>query len=171
MRDTLSEPRDMGELTDRLQNAATNAGLVVGVLVLAALGYAFFVRWTTDDPSPISRARGDLGDIIQVDVRNGCGLPGLASQMTEYLRDYGFDVVEQGNVEGYGVENSQVLDRVGNPRAAEALARSVGLTVDRVTDDVQPTYFLDATIILGADYRSLHPFVDQATAVDLPACP
>ena len=137
-----------------------NAGLVIAALAALALIYAFVVRWTGPDPAPFGRAAGDIGDIIQVDVRNGCGVAGLADRMTEYLRDNGFDVVEAGNHDSFDESSTFVLDRVGNPRAAEALARAVGLSADRVREDIRTDYFLDATIVIGADYAAIHPFTD-----------
>lgn len=140
----------------------------MAALVAVALIYALVVRWTGPDPAPFGRAVGDLGDIIQVDVRNGCGVPGLAAQMTDYLRDQGFDVVEQGDQRPFDVSQTFVLDRVGNPRAAEALARAVGLEADRVREEIRTDYFLDATIVIGADYAAIYPFLDTDGA--LPPC-
>ncbi|MBO6575726.1 MAG: LytR C-terminal domain-containing protein [Rhodothermales bacterium] len=156
----------MGLLTERMRNMGLNAGLVVAGVAALALLYALVVRWTGPDPAPLGRAVGDIGDIIQVDVRNGCGVSGLADRMTDYLRDHGFDVVEAGNHSSYDESSTYVLDRIGNPRAAEALARAVGLPADRVREDIQPDYFLDATIVIGADYAAIHPFseTDGATA-------
>jgi LytR cell envelope-related transcriptional attenuator len=151
----------MSLVLDRLRSYGLNVGLMIAVLAAAALLYALVIRWTGPDPAPFGRAVGDLGDIIQVDVRNGCGVTGLAARMTDYLRDYGFDVVEAGNYTSFAEPSSFVLDRVGNPRAAEALARAVGLGSEQVREDIQPDYFFDATIVMGADYASMHPFVDE----------
>ncbi len=148
-----------------------NAGLLVALIVAVALLFALVIRWTGPDPAPFGRAVGDLGDIIQVDVRNGCGVTGLAAQMTEYLRDYGFDVVEAGNHTTFAEPTTFVLDRVGNPRAAEALARAVGLTAEAVREDIRVDYFFDATIVMGADYASIHPFVDENQDGRLAPCP
>ncbi|NNE70776.1 MAG: LytR C-terminal domain-containing protein [Rhodothermales bacterium] len=154
--------------SERLRNAGLNAGLAVAALVAVALLYAFVVRWTGPDPAPLGRAVGDLGDIIQVDVRNGCGVTGLAARMTDYLRDRGFDVVEQGDHDSFDVSQTLILDRVGNPRAAEALARAVGLEADRVQEEIRTDYFLDATIVIGADYATIYPFVESEGAQ--PSC-
>ena len=151
----------MEVISERLRNLGLNLGLVVGVVVAAALVYAFVARWTGPDPAPLGRAAGDLGDLIQVDVRNGCGVAGLAARMTDYLRDNGFDVVEAGDYTSFDQASSFVLDRVGNPRAAEAVARAVGLPADRVREDIETDYFLDATLVIGADYAALHPFSDM----------
>jgi hypothetical protein len=156
--------------SERLRNASLNAGLALAAVVAVALIYALVVRWTGPDPAPLGRARGDLGDIIQVDVRNGCGITGLAAKMTDYLRDRGFDVVEQGNHTNFEGSRTVVLDRVGNPRAAEALARAVGLGTDRVQEEIRTDYFLDATIVIGADYATIYPFLDSNTDGTLPPC-
>ena len=160
----------MGLITERFRDIGLNAGLVLAALFAAALIYAFVVRWTGPDPAPLGRAAGDLGDIIQVDVRNGCGVAGLAARMTDYLRDHGFDVVEAGDHTSFDESTSYVLDRVGNPRAAEAVARAVGLDTDRVREDIQTDYLLDATIVIGADYAAIHPFSDSNEDGALPPC-
>jgi LytR cell envelope-related transcriptional attenuator len=147
-----------------------NVGLAVAALAAVALMYAFVVRWTGPDRAPLGRAVGDLGDIIQVDVRNGCGVTGLAGRMTEYLRDHGFDVVEEGDHTSFDESSTYVLDRVDNPRAAEALARAVGLGPERVRQEIRTDYFFDATIVIGADYAAIHPFSEAALDGSLIPC-
>ena len=39
-----------------------------------------------------------IGTIIQLEVLNGCGEPGIANNFTGILRDNGFDVVETGTL-------------------------------------------------------------------------
>ena len=99
-----------------------------------------------------------VGDVIQVEVLNGCGVSGLAGDMTQYLRDRGFDVVEVGDLEVYDQEYTVVYDRIGNLESAKKLARAIGITEERVVQDIKLDEYLDASVVIGKDYATLSPF-------------
>jgi hypothetical protein len=150
----------------RLKNGLLNALLIalgLGVLVLV---YALVTRTTQPRPEP-SRASSStklVGDIIQVEVLNGAGVDHLASQTTVFLRDQGFDVVSTGNAASFDHEHSVVIDRVGDVESAERVARALGIPAERVRQEVRTDYYLDASVILGEDYRQLHPFESSEPA-------
>ncbi len=96
-----------------------------------------------------------LSEVIQVEVRNGCGIPGLANRFTSVLRQNGFDVVESGNFDTFDVTRSFVIDRSGNLDNARRVARALGLSDDRIIREISPDFYLDATIVIGSDYESL----------------
>jgi hypothetical protein len=137
-----------------------NVGVLVAFGVAVVLAYAFFMRVTTATPDPhrLDNPGNLLGDIIQVQVLNATTENGLAQQMMEYLRGEGFDVVETGNYTSGILEKSVIQDRVGNLDAAEQVALAVGLPPTRITQDIKPEYFLDATIIIGMDFETLKPW-------------
>lgn len=95
-------------------------------------------------------------DIVQVEVRNGCGIDGLAGAMAAFLRERGYDVVATGDYESFGVARSMVIDRVGDMEAARKVAEALGIR--QVEQDIRPEYFLDASVVIGLDYETLHPF-------------
>lgn len=97
-----------------------------------------------------------LSEVIQVEVRNGCGVPGLATRFTSVLRSNGFDVVESGNFDTFDITRSFVVDRSGNLENAQRVARALGLSEDRIIREISPDFYLDATIVIGADYDNLH---------------
>jgi len=97
-----------------------------------------------------------LSEVIQVEVRNGCGIPGLANRFTSVLRQNGFDVVESGNFDTFDVTRSFVVDRSGNLDNARRVARALGLSDDRIIREISPDFYLDATIVIGSDYKSLN---------------
>ncbi len=136
------------------------AGLGVAVLVLL---YAFVSRtlWSPPDPIRPDNTADLTGDIIQVEVRNGCGVRGLAEQMRTFLITAGFDVVEVGNHTSFNEPRTLVVDRVGNAAAAQQIAEALGLPPDRVVQDVRQDYFLDVSIIIGQDYTSLPLFQQE----------
>ena len=128
-----------------------------GVLVLLL---AFFFRGEGENVDPYREQNtGQLvGEIIQVSVKNGCGVSGLAGELTQYLRKHGFDVVEVGDYTSFNQEYSFIYDRIGDLESARKLAEAVGLPEDRVIQEIDEEEYLDATIVIGKDYSTLTPF-------------
>ena len=63
----------------------------------------------------------------------------------------GFDVKTFGNAASFGHELTKVIDRSGRVGAARAVADSLGLP--DVTSEVRRDLYLDATVVLGRDWR------------------
>jgi hypothetical protein len=150
----------MGKRPKRWTGVLLNAALVVGGILVVVLFYALVSRYVAPTGPPESQAGpvAPAGDIIQVEVRNGIGVSGLAGEVTHYLRRQGFDVVEVGNLGSFDGPNSVVVDRVGNLEAAKRVAAALGIPEERVTQEIQPDLYLDASVIIGQDYRDLKPF-------------
>lgn len=150
----------MAQKTSRRSTIGLNAALVVGTLLMMVLLYALATRLALGRIDPVREANpGELvGDIIQVEVLNACGVSGLAGRATRYLRRQGFDVVSTGNHGPSPLETTVVVDRVGNPEAARQIARALGLPDDRVIQELRPDYYLDASLLIGQDYATLRPF-------------
>jgi len=144
----------------RLKNGLLNVGLAVVGLSVMVLLYGLLTR--TLSPSPDPRRSSDSSDlvssIIQVEVRNGAGADHLAAETMNYLRERGFDVVDVGNYKSFQQKRSVVIDRVGNPEAAQKVAQALGLPADRVRQEIRRQYYLDASVIIGEDYKQLRPF-------------
>lgn len=87
----------------------------------------------------------------RVEVLNGSGRTGMARAVTQRLRDAGFDVVYFGNAPGGAADSTTVFDRIGDDAVARAVAEE--LAVRRVITDVDSTLFLEATVVLGRDWR------------------
>jgi len=98
---------------------------------------------------------------IRVEVLNAAGIPRLAQRGTDRLRDRGFDVVYYGNARGFHADTSLVLDRVGDPEAARAVAEAIG--VRRVREAPDSTLYLEATVILGSDWEGVEREAAAAT--------
>jgi len=139
-------------------------GLTLGlVLVVGALGASFLLesRSESETPDLPAATAADRSDIpfeeqqrrIRVEVLNGAGDAGAAARITEALRDAGFDVKTYGNAVRFDFEQSIVLDRSGRPGAAGAVAAA--LNGAEVEEQLDPELYLDATVILGNDWRAL----------------
>jgi hypothetical protein len=96
--------------------------------------------------------------ILQIEVLNGCGVSGIAAKYTDYLRMEGFDVVRTENYETFNVLKTVVIDRRGRIQNGLRIASALGLGEDRVLQETNEAYLIDATIILGKDYRHLTPW-------------
>jgi len=153
----------MGSEDSKIGNLALIIGIVVFGFVMLVLAFSLFNRVGSPRPDStrIFNPNELLGDIIQVDVRNGCGVSGLAGRMTDYLRSYGFDVVEHGDHTSFDVQQTMIVDRIGNLDAAKQVALALGLAEDRIIQEVKTDYYLDVSLIIGMDYQSFMPFMDE----------
>ena len=93
--------------------------------------------------------------MIQLEVLNGCGVNGLASRYTDYLRSKGFDVVKTGDHETFNVDETVVIDRRNNETNTMKVIEAMGLTKRRLLKQVSEAYLLDASVVIGRDFRTL----------------
>lgn len=92
---------------------------------------------------------------VQIEVLNGCGVPRIADKFTAFLRRKGFDVVKTGNYESYNVPKTLVIDRKGKAKAAAKIGEALGLKMSEVISEIHDLYMIDATVVLGKDFRLL----------------
>ncbi len=92
---------------------------------------------------------------LQIEVLNGCGVSGIAAEFTEYLRQQGFDVVKTDNYESFNILETVIIDRRGRTEKIKKIAKSLGLNNSRILKEVNEAYLIDATVILGKDYRQI----------------
>lgn len=124
---------------------------VAAVLVLVALVGWMVRERSGSEPEPATAAAARLpAERIRVEVLNAAGIPRLAQRGTDLLRDRGFDVVFYGNARGFHADTSLVVDRVGDPAAAAAVAEAIG--IERVRSEPDSTLYLEATVVLGRDW-------------------
>ena len=142
--------------TQQARRGLKDRGLELGILLLAIVLVVFLCstirRWTQtpEKPLPVERK------IVRVEVLNGCGTPGLAKKVTDFLRIKGFDVVNVGNAENFEFPETIVVDRVGEMSNAWKVARAIG--VNNVIQQQDLDLLLDVTLILGEDHNELEPF-------------
>lgn len=133
--------------------------LILGALVAVFVASGLYKGCAAPvDPKRAADSAELIGDYIQVEVLNGCGESGLASKMTDYLRERGFDVVKNGNYDTFDVERTHVLNRIDDPRAARQIARALGLAENAVVPQPDPGLFVEASVVIGCDYESVAPF-------------
>jgi hypothetical protein len=127
---------------------------IIGILILVVGYYAYgYFSSTNSPPPPVEKPKPKR--IIQVDVLNGCGVKGITTKFTRYLRTRGIDVVETRNYKTFQVPHTLVVDRIGNLESARYIASSLGIDSTNVIQQLNPDYFVDVSVIIGLDYSSL----------------
>lgn len=141
-----------------------HTGIVVAVLLMVGtlLG-SVLLEWgerrsgpeiPADRPPLSERATRDLDrERVSLEVLNGAGDRGAAELMSEKLRGMGFDVKTFGNAPSFDRERTELLDRSQRSGAARAIADSLGGVPVRI--EPAPELYLDATLLLGHDWREV----------------
>jgi hypothetical protein len=105
-------------------------------------------------------AEGDILDIIReegarISIRNGSSVPGLAASTASWLRDQGFNVVEETNAD-YQI-TTQIYMYHSTPYAMRWLAETMGVTATRIFYAFGENPNFDLIIVLGDDWAGQNP--------------
>ena len=146
-------------VSSRRNPRALALNILIGLLVVIVgyLSYSLLNRHVLQPPVDAGRAGVAPGEIIQIDVLNGSGVQGVASNCTSYLRARGFDVVEMRNYKTSDVNESLVIDRAGNTANAEKVAYALGIKRKNIVQQLNQDYYVDVSVVLGKDFSSLKP--------------
>lgn len=153
-------------------NFFLNSSVAVLTLLVFALGYSWAHRqFIADDDSSVLLTLPEEATTltskmwmekryrdIKVEVLNGIGIDGIAAEVTDYLREKGFDVVNTDDAGRTDYIYSMVKDRTGNLSSARNLAEILNIDTLSVLQEINKSLILDATVILGRDYIHLAPF-------------
>jgi len=127
------------------------AGALLGSFVLEWRGHTLEVPAGRVSGLPSTAPPEPERGRVSVEVLNGSGEAGAAAAVTEALRHAGFDVKTFGNAATFDHDSTLVVDRSGREGAARSVADALG--VSAVLSEPRPKLYLDATIILGRDWR------------------
>ncbi len=94
-------------------------------------------------------------DRIEVEVLNGCGVQGMASEFADYLRRNGYDVIRFVNAQRYDYPRTLVVNRGTDFDLARLVAQTLGVEPSAVENMPDPSLQLDVTVVLGQDYNTL----------------
>jgi hypothetical protein len=134
--------------------------VLVGFLAIVVVYLAYsFVSRNLFHP-PVDAKKGDVapGQVIQIDLLNGCGASGAAQKFTGYLRARGYDVVEMKNYKTFDVKESLVIDRTGNGELAKKVAYALGVKEKNIVQQINHDYFVDVSVVVGKDFSDLKPY-------------
>ena len=131
--------------------------ILVGFLLLlvAYFAYAFFASEVSEPPTEGGQVYSGSGKPVQLEVLNGCGVSGAASKITSYLRRRGFDVVDMRNYKTFDLQETLVIDRVGNLAPARRVAQILGIRRENIIQEINADYFVDVSVVIGRDYPAL----------------
>ncbi|MBK7256554.1 MAG: LytR C-terminal domain-containing protein [Ignavibacteriae bacterium] len=152
-------PAPLHTLLSRLKRPSSGLWLniaigILGVVVLY-LSYALIVRMFFAPQVDTLREGDARGRVIQIDVLNGCGVARAGTAMTSYLRSRGYDVVEIRNYHRFDVKRSLVIERTGQMKNAEKVARALGIDRAQIIQQLNPDYYVDVSVVVGQDHASL----------------
>ena len=130
--------------------------VAAGAAVLAVAALLLAPRYLRMGPRAPSYAntnvRAPAGVRIRVEVLNASTVRGLARRATMFLRDRGFDVVDNGGAPAADHRDSTlVLDRTGHPEWAALAARAMGNA--RAESRPDTLRDVDLTVLVGAGWR------------------
>ncbi len=121
--------------------------------------------------APANRTTSTLSDSepaadrVVVEVLNGIGIPGLAGEFTDFLRDRGYDIVRFTNAQRFDYPRTLVINRGTDYQHAVNVATALGLELNAVENMPKPDLHIDVTVVLGQDYHTLSSYrAMQATA-------
>ncbi|MDR9419302.1 LytR C-terminal domain-containing protein [Gracilimonas sp.] len=97
-----------------------------------------------------------ISEVIQIEVLNGCGVPGIANAYTGLLRANGFDVVETGNFETFDLQETVIISRSGVMDNAYRVANALGVSEQNVIQESSADFYLDVSVVIGHDYEKLN---------------
>ena len=129
--------------------------LMGSALTLCALSvmYGFLIRQSMADI---------VIDDLRIEILNGTDETGLAARAATSARAMGVDVFQVGNTKEPHDESMLVARKEG--KDLEVLARSLGCR--HVIEQFRSDSMVDATLILGADYRSLKLSLDSSSGLN-----
>jgi hypothetical protein len=163
-----------------LQGTIINSAIVVLSLLLVAFIFSFTTK-QTHNGVPIEIIFPDIPEPrlaveiyekkpvmdIEVEILNGCGVVGLASKVSDLLRDNNIDVVRSENADNFNYTQTMLILRNENLEELNYVAKSLGLnpTEDpRVIHQPDESLSVDLTLILGKDFssiKSIQAYIDK----------
>jgi hypothetical protein len=118
------------------------------------------------DPEGLDRLRSGLladslppdagGDQITVLIQNGVGTPGLEQDAAKLLRDAGYDFLNGGNANSFGVKQTIVLipdASTASVTLGENVAATLGVPDSAVEVSDQGSSVTDVIVVLGEDFK------------------
>ncbi len=100
------------------------------------------------DPAAMMQA-----EQARVIVQNGTGQDGLATRMSEYLRNQGVNVIQEGNADQmYG--QMTLIDYTGKPYTLAYLAKTMNISTSHIFSRYDPNSPADVAVVIGTDWQN-----------------
>ncbi|SHI50498.1 transcriptional attenuator, LytR family [Geosporobacter subterraneus DSM 17957] len=108
---------------------------------------------TIDNKQPVNKIE-DLREFksdVTIEVLNGSGISGLATDVSNKLKAEGYNIVNVDTVKGIKYNQTHIYDRKNKMTEAKKIAKL--LNVKEVEKDIYLEAEADVTIIVGSDYK------------------
>jgi len=147
-----------GQVKASINSYMLNILIFLLFTIIIYLGYSLFITLNNTQKDEINiREAQKPAEIIQLEVLNGCGVSGVADRFTDYLRANDIDVVKTGNYIQFDVDETTIIDRIGNKNNASYVANLLNVKEGSVMTQINNDYFVDVTVIIGRDYFKQSP--------------
>jgi hypothetical protein len=113
-------------------------------LCVTSVTYGFFIRHGSDKPASGS---------FRIEILNGTGEKGLARRAAVSMMKRGIDVFKVANADRFDYTESVLIARRRNDQL-QLLGEMMGC--ENVVEQMKRDSFVDATLIIGADYQELN---------------
>ncbi|RCK73381.1 MAG: hypothetical protein IGBAC_0227 [Ignavibacteriae bacterium] len=128
-------------------------------LIVIYLFYSFISQQVPEPKQDPTLLIDSTNQIIQIEILNGSGIKGAGAKFTNYLRKNGVDVIDVRNYKTSSLENTIIIDRIGDIKASKKIAQLIGITEKNILQQINPDYFVSITLILGKDCTQLKPMM------------
>ncbi len=146
------------DIKSSVGNLFLNIAVFLLFAVIVFMMYSIYIKLSKPLAASIEeQVNQKPSEIIQVEVLNGCGVNGVGDRFTDFLRTNNFDVVNYGNYIRFDMDETIVIDRIGNKANAYKTAEALGVKRENVIQQLNKDYFLDVSIVIGRDYYKLKP--------------
>ncbi len=98
-----------------------------------------------------SHSKESLSKELYVEVLNGSGIGGLATETANRLEKSGYKIVNISNVKGIKYAQTHIYDRKNNVKETKEIAKLLG--VKQIETDLNKEADADITIIVGSDMK------------------
>ena len=142
-----SKKKEKRKLSQDVLMLLTGGALTLCIL---SIGYGFLIRQSV--------AEHEVQE-FRIEVLNGTGEKGLAARAAAALRQKGIDVFQVENADHFSYRETILI---GRKRGEDLQTLGQALGCDNVIEQLTADSFVDATLILGADYRSLNLEMDDS---------
>jgi hypothetical protein len=157
-RTTSKRKIDQPDFLTSLKNLLLNTLIFTLSVLVIYLLYSIFMKLSSPEEIEVRKFDNSVpSDIIQVEILNGCGVSKIGERFRDFLRSKGFDVVNVDNYIKFDVNETLVIDRVGNIANAKLVATTLGMPSSKAFPQLNSDYFVDVTVVIGKDFNKLNP--------------
>ena len=139
--------------------------VLIGFVFLSFLGFLIFgISAIMAHKRRIrERKKYTINKNIRVEVLNGTNVPDLARRLTYVMRRDSFDVLVYGTSRTKLPKTVVVERRDSTMKCAAHVASWYG--IKEKTLEIDPDHIFDVSVIIGADYKKIFPYLDTLKAI------